>query len=128
MAGIARPRLRPIHNLAGVQARLRSGEDFMLARERGVNDISEALSCTAVEARSFALRSVLSLTEGDYGRYSIEYPKITFDEYGKVIDDDGWYIKLGVNESDVIVIGSCHPALHEITTLDGSHVPRSYRL
>ena len=80
-----------------------------------------------LQARAFARDAVLSLLPGDYA-HTLEMPNGQVqDVYGKVIEADGWYLKIEIHMSDDQPgIVSCHPAEHDLQTRTGT-VPRSRR-
>jgi hypothetical protein len=93
--------------------------------------IVHARRCTPEEARQFAKDVALSLSTGDYTEVSYEYrgpagPRIRHDAYAKVVDGEGWFLKIGIVD-DGAHIGSCHPTLEQARTQGGTLVPRSQR-
>jgi hypothetical protein len=70
---------------------------------------------------------VLSLQEGDYA-HTLKMPDgQLMDVYGKVIDKDGWYLKIEIHMNDGQPgIVSYHPAARDLATRKGV-VPASTR-
>jgi hypothetical protein len=70
---------------------------------------------------------VLALTVANYA-HTIQTPTGQVqDVYGKVIEEEGWYMKIEIGMDDGQPgIVSCHPAEHDLDT-KGGIVPRSRR-
>ena len=96
-------------------------------KTRALNIVQHLLNCSGKQARSFIQRSVLSLTPEDFA-HTIELPNgQAHDVYGKVIADEGWYLKIEININDHQPgIVSCHPAEHDLRTRRGM-IPRGRR-
>lgn len=70
-----------------------------------------------------AANAVLSLTSEDYSRTIEMLNGAVADEYGKVIEGAGWYLKVMINVSDdEMEIVSCHLAEYDVPT-EGGVVP-----
>jgi hypothetical protein len=76
-------------------------------------------------AVEYAKRVVLSLEPGDYA-HTLKLPDGQIhDVYGKLIDAEGWYVKIEIHINDGQPgIVSCHPAEHDLLTVAGV-IPRS---
>jgi hypothetical protein len=83
--------------------------------------------CTRREARQYAKGAVLSLQHGDYA-HTLKMPDgQLMDVYGKIIEGDGWYLKIEIHMNDGQPgIVSCHPAARDLVTRNGV-VPASTR-
>jgi hypothetical protein len=116
----------PAFNLAAIQERVRAG-DVHVYKTRAVNIIRAVLNYSRSRAVEYAKQVVLSLTPGDYA-HTLEMPNGQLhDVYGKLIDAEGWYVKIEIHIYDGQPgIVSCHPAEHDLTTKSGV-VPRSRR-
>jgi hypothetical protein len=63
---------------------------------------------------------VLSLQDGDYA-HTLKMPDgQLMDVYGKIIEGDGWYLKIEIHMNDGQPgIVSCHPAARDLATRNG---------
>jgi hypothetical protein len=114
----------PAFDLATIQEQVHAG-DFHVYKSRALTLLQSILSCTERQARQYARQAVLSLQPGDYAHTLETLNGQLQDVYGKVIDDDGWYLKIEIHVNDGQAgIISCHPAEHDIVTLNGI-VPRA---
>ena len=116
----------PSVDLAEFQTQVRAG-NFHVYVKRALETIQLVLECTQREARQYAKRAVLSLQEGDYA-HTLKMPDgQLMDVYGKVIEEDGWYLKIEIHMNDGQPgIVSCHPAARDLATRNGV-VPASTR-
>lgn len=114
----------PRFDLEQFQAELWS-DNFHVYRTRALDPIRTVLRCSARRARAFARQAVLSLQPDDYA-YTLAMPNgQAQDVYGKLINADGWYLKIEIRVDDGQPgIVSCHPAEYDIITIRGT-VPRS---
>jgi hypothetical protein len=109
----------PAFDLAAIQARIRAG-DFHVYKSRALNVLQSVLACTEWQARQYASKAVLSLEPGDYAHTLETLNGQLQDVYGRVLDEAGWYVKLEIHMNDGQAgIVSCHPAEHDIVTLNG---------
>lgn len=121
------PRLRPFHDLEEIKRLILAGEGSYLVSRNGLRDIMYQRRCSVLGARQFARNTVLSLTPGDYSGLSYRYEGgKTADAYGKLVGDDGWYIKISIHEAAPKVL-SCHLAVEPIQTMSGERIPGSHR-
>jgi hypothetical protein len=113
-------------DLAEFQAQVRAG-NVHIYKTRAVNIIRTVRECGYLRAVEYAKQAVLSLTPGDYA-HSLEMPTgQVHDVYGKLIEAEGWYVKIEINMYDGQPgIVSCHPAEYDVATRHGV-VPRSGR-
>ncbi|MBW3570327.1 MAG: hypothetical protein KY467_04405 [Gemmatimonadetes bacterium] len=109
----------PAVDLAQFQAQVRAG-NFHVYVTRALTCIQRLRECRPREAREYARRAVLSLQEGDYA-HTVKMPDgQLMDVYGKVIEEDGWYLKIEISMHDGQPgIVSCHPAAHDLATRSG---------
>lgn len=116
----------PSVDLAEFQTQVRAG-NFHVYSRRALDSIQLVRECTRREARQYAKRAVLSLQDNDYA-HTLKMPDgQLMDVYGKVIEGDGWYLKIEIHMNDGQPgIVSCHPAARDLTTLAGV-VPASTR-
>jgi hypothetical protein len=116
----------PSVDLTEFQTQVRAG-NFHVYSKRALDCIQLVRECTRREARQYARRAVLSLQEGDYA-HTLKMPDgQLMDVYGKVIDKDGWYLKIEIHMNDGQPgIVSCHPAARDLATRKGV-VPASTR-
>lgn len=116
----------PSVDLAEFQAQVRAG-NFHVYVTRALDCIQLVRECTPRDARQYARRAVLSLQKNDYA-HTLKMPNgQLMDVYGKVIEGDGWYLKIEIHMNDGQPgIVSCHPALHDLATRKGV-VPASTR-
>jgi hypothetical protein len=113
-------------DLAEFQAQVRAG-NVHVYKTRALDVIQVVRKCTVREARAYARRAALSLEEGDYS-HTLKMPDgQILDVYGKVIEEDGWYLKIEIHMRDGQPgILSCHPAERDLVTRTGV-VPRATR-
>lgn len=116
----------PSVDLAEFQTQVRAG-NFHVYSRRALDCIQLVRECTRREARQYAKRAVLSLEEGDYAQ-TLKMPDgQMMDVYGKIIEGDGWYLKIEIQMNDGQPgIVSCHPAARDLATRNGI-VPASSR-
>lgn len=116
----------PRFDLEQFKAELRAG-NFHVYRTRALDPIRRLRGCGLKEARAYARDAILSLTPEDYA-HTLDLPNGQVqDVYGKVIEADGWYLKIEIHMDDKQPgIVSCHPAEYDLTTRRGV-VPRSRR-
>jgi hypothetical protein len=109
----------PSVDLAEFQAQVRAG-NFHVYKTRALNCIQLIHECTQKEARQYARRAVLSLRDDDYA-HTLKMPDgQLMDVYGKVIEGDGWYLKIEIHMNDGQPgIVSCHPAARDLATRKG---------
>lgn len=109
----------PRVDLAEFQAQVRAG-NVHVYKTRALNVIQTVRKCRVREARAYAKRAVLSLEDGDYA-HTLRMPDgQIMDVYGKVIEEDGWYLKIEIHMHDGQPgILSCHPAERDLTTRTG---------
>lgn len=94
---------------------------------RALNVIRVLRGCSPRQAAEYARRAVLSLSPGDYAHTLLMPDGQAQDVYGKLIDAEGWYLKIEIHIYDGQPgIISCHPAEHDLQTKTGI-VPRSRR-
>lgn len=116
----------PRYDLAAFQAEVRRG-NVHVYKTRAANIIRTLRACGPARAVEYARQAVLSLGPGNYA-HTLKMPDgQVHDVYGKLIDAEGWYVKLEIHVSDGQPgIISCHPAEYDLVTLNGV-VPRSRR-
>jgi hypothetical protein len=116
----------PCFDLEQFKAELRAG-NFHVYRTRALDPIRRLRQCGLGEARKYARDAILLLGPGDYA-HTLSLPNGQLqDVYGKVIEADGWYLKIEIHMHDKQPgIVSCHPAEYDLTTRRGV-VPRSRR-
>lgn len=96
-------------------------------KSRALTIISSVRQCSPRQAAEYARSAVLSLTPGDYAHTLLMPDGQMQDVYGKVIDAEGWYLKIEIRISDGQPgIVSCHPTEYDLKTNTGI-VPRSRR-
>ena len=116
----------PHYDLVEFQAQVQGG-NFHVYKTRAAAIIRTIRQCGPAEALEFAKQAVLSLTPDDYA-HTLKLPNCqTHDVYGKLIDAEGWYVKIEIHmydgQPDIV---SCHPAEYDLSTRAGV-VPRSRR-
>jgi hypothetical protein len=114
----------PVVDLKEFQTQVRAG-NVHIYKTRALDIIQAVRKCRVQEARVYAKRAVLSLEDGDYA-HTLQMPDgQLMDVYGKVIEDDGWYLKIEIHMKDGQPgVLSCHPAERDLVTRSGV-VPRS---
>jgi hypothetical protein len=116
----------PAFDLTQFQAEVRQ-ENFHVYITRALQIIKKVRQCDRLEAREYAKRAVLSLQQGDYAHTLKTANGQLHDVYGKLMDEEGWYLKIEIHIRDGQPgIVSCHPAEHDLETNAGV-VPRSRR-
>jgi hypothetical protein len=116
----------PYYDLAAFQDEVRRG-NVHVYKTRAVNIIRNLRQCSEFRAVEYANRVVLSLKPDDYAHTLIMPDGQAHDVYGKLIDAEGWYVKIEIHIYDGQPgIVSCHPAEHDLVTKNGV-VPRSRR-
>lgn len=114
----------PYYDLVEFQAAVESG-DFHVYKTRALNVIRSVRKCGRLEATEYAKQVVLSLVAGNYAHTLTMHDGQVHDVYGKLIQAEGWYVKIEINIYDGQPgIVSCHPAAHDLATRDGV-IPRS---
>lgn len=114
----------PVHDLAAFQARVAAG-DFYPMVSSAVEPVTRVYECTKREAYQAIQRIVCALTPEHYAQSIIMNNGVPADEYGIVIEDNGWYVKLQINVIDGDAeVCSCHPPERELRT-KGGVVPAS---
>lgn len=110
-------------DLAEFQAQVRAG-NYHVYKTRAVIIIRALHDFSYLRAVEFAKQAVLSLTPGDYA-HTLKMPDGQLhDVYGKLIDEEGWYVKIEIHIHDGQPgIVSCHPAEYDLATRSGI-VPR----
>lgn len=116
----------PRYDLQAFQAEVRA-ENFHVYKTRALDVIARLRKCGRDQARAYAKQVILSLTDDDYA-HTLEMPNgQVMDVYGKVIQVDGWYVKIEIHQDDKQPgIVSCHPAERDLQTAGGL-VPRAKR-
>jgi len=110
----------PAHSLPEIQRLLREGPPFRLGDKRGLFLIMAQRRCDTSEAREFAMNTALSVVERNYAETHKYTDGKRGDVYGKVIDEDAWYVKLGKAEApERADVMSCHLAERPLDTLAG---------
>lgn len=109
----------PVHDLTAFQALVAAGTFHSYAgsaRDRVV----EVFGCTRGEAGRIIQEIVCSLTPDDYAR-SIQMDNgAAADEYGRMFEDLGWYVKLLFNTDDgEAEVCSCHLTRYPLKTKTG---------
>jgi hypothetical protein len=114
----------PCYDLAEFQAQVQSG-NVHVYKTRALNIIRALRGLTREGAVEYAKRVVLSLQPGDYA-HTLKLPHGQMhDVYGKLIDAEGWYVKIEIHMNDGQPgILSCHPAEYDLVTVAGI-LPRS---
>ncbi|HEX6040781.1 MAG TPA: hypothetical protein VFZ20_22165 [Longimicrobium sp.] len=116
----------PWFSLEQFKAELRT-DNFHVYRGRALDPIARLLRCSPRQARAFARRAALALQEADYAHTLMMPNGQIQDVYGRMIDMDGWYLKIEIHMEDGQPgIVSCHPAEHDLITLGGL-IPSSLR-
>lgn len=109
----------PAHDLAAFQARVAAG-DFHPMVGTAVEPVAHVYDCTKREARQVIKRIVCALTPQHYARSIIMNNDEPADEYGIVIEEVGWYVKLQINMDDGDAeVCSCHPTERDLRTKGG---------
>lgn len=109
----------PHYDLAAFQAEVRRG-NVHVYKARAVSIICVLRECNRLRAVDYATQVVLSLTPDDFA-HTLKLPDGQMhDVYGKVVGDEGWYVKIEIHPSDGQPgIISCHPAEHALVTRGG---------
>lgn len=116
----------PCVDLGQFKAGLRAG-NFHIYRTRALDPVCRLLRCGVRQARGFVKRVGLALQESDYAHTLIMPNGQIQDVYGMMIDMDGWYMKIEIHMEDGQPgIVSCHPAEHDLVTLN-SVIPAARR-
>jgi hypothetical protein len=116
----------PAHDLEAFKAELRL-DNFRVYRTRALDVVQRLRRCGKPAAREFIRQAALSLEAADYA-HTLRHPNgQEQDVYGKLIREEGWYLKIEISlvdgEPGII---SCHPAEHDLDTRGGT-VPRTWR-
>ena len=93
----------------------------MFALSSAVNRVIETLHKTDHGARVFILDQICKLEDCDFCQ-SVVMTEEVYDEYGKIIDEIPWYIKLAILEEDKEEFISCisfHPLEKDMKTVSG---------
>jgi hypothetical protein len=116
----------PCYDLEAFKTELRS-DNFHVYKSRALDVIQRLRGCTKPQARRFARDAVLSLAADDFAHTLLHGNGQLQDVYGKLIAEEGWYLKIEINVSDGEPgIVSCHPAEYDLGTRGGV-VPRARR-
>jgi hypothetical protein len=117
----------PYYDLAAFQVET-AKRNTHIYKGRALNIIQLLRRCSPRQAAEFARSAVLSLTPGDYAHTLLMSDGQMQDVYGKLIDAEGWYLKIEIHIRDGQPgIVSCHPAEYDLETKTGI-VPRSGRV
>lgn len=116
----------PHYDLAAFQEEARKRK-AQIYKRRALNIIKQLRQCTPRHAAEYARKVVLSLTPDEYAHTLLMPDGQVLDVYGKLIDSEGWYIKIEIHIHDGQPgIVSCHPAEYDLVTRSGI-VPNSGR-
>lgn len=114
----------PHYDLAAFQLETEK-RNVHIYKGRALNIIQLLRQCSPRRAAEYARSAVLSLTPGDYAHTLLMPDGQMQDVYGKLIDAEGWYLKIEIHIRDGQPgIVSCHPAEYDLKTKTGI-VPRS---
>jgi hypothetical protein len=109
----------PHYDLEVLKACVRA-DNFHVYKSRALDIVQQVFKCGKVQARTYVREIVLSLEAADYS-HTLRHPNgAVQDVYGKLIQGEGWYIKIEIDFSDGEAgVISCHPAERELSTRRG---------
>lgn len=109
----------PAFDLEDFQTQVAAG-NFHVYKGRAVSLIRTLFGCGRARATAYAKQVALSLPPGDYA-HTLRMPDgQEHDVYGKLVGLEGWYVKIEIHIHDGQPgIVSCHPAEHDLVTLNG---------
>ena len=109
----------PVNDLAAFQALVAAG-NFHAMAGTALQPVMDVYECTKKEAYKEIRQIVCALTSQHYSRSIIMNNNVPADEYGIVIEEIGWYVKLQVNLDDgEAEVCSCHPPKRDMMTKGG---------
>lgn len=98
----------PIHDLAEIQRRV-AGGDFHPSTTTAVDPVVREYACNKRKAREILQSIVATLSDADYADSLEMYGGVLADEYGKMFENVGWYVKFTFNvQDDEVDVISCH--------------------
>lgn len=102
---------------------------WILSKSKAEQPLVKRFS-TRKAAYTFAKKVLEGLTPGNFYRpKTLEgtayQPTTKADEYGVVVDGEGWYIKIAIEgeEREVLSVISFHPPKYSFRTKDGTVIP-----